>query len=122
LPILKDGEDEYKIQLRYSDMQRNNINDLMNLHITFMDMNTMLVKSIPISSVAHVEFTNTTGGVKRKNVRRTIQLQSNVLDQTMVAGINKELQSKIDDFRSRVSIPSDVTIRLSGQSEQEAET
>jgi multidrug efflux pump subunit AcrB len=119
---IKDGEDEYKIQLRYTDLMRNNINDLMNMHITFMDMNTMQVKSIPINSVATVEYTNTTGGVKRKNVKRTIQLQSNVLDPTMVAGVNKELASKIDDFKDKVRIPSDVTIRLSGQSEQEAET
>ena len=53
-------------------MIRNNIADLMNLRITFMDMNTMRVKSIPLSAVARVDYTNTTGGVKRKNVRRTI--------------------------------------------------
>ena len=81
---IKDGEDEYKIQLRYTDLMRNNITDLMNMRITFMDMNTMQVKSIPLSAVATIDYTNTTGGVKRKNVKRTIQLQSNVLDPTMV--------------------------------------
>ena len=119
---LKDGEDEYKIQLRTSDMIRNNISDLMNLRITFMDMNTMRVKSIPLSAVARVDYTNTTGGVKRKNVRRTIQLQSNVLDPTMVGPVNEELQLKIDAFKAKNKIPSDVTIKLSGQSEQEKET
>jgi len=49
---IKDGEDEYKIQLRYTDLMRNNITDLLNMRITFMDMNTMQVKSIPLSSVA----------------------------------------------------------------------
>ena len=44
---IKEGEDEYKIQLRYTDLLRNNITDLMNMRITFMDMNTMQVKSIP---------------------------------------------------------------------------
>jgi multidrug efflux pump len=119
---IKDGEDEYKIQLRYTDLMRNNINDLMNMRITFMDMNTMEVKSIPVSAVANVEYTNTTGGVKRKNVRRTIQLQGNVPDPTMVGKINAELQVKIDEFRNKVKIPADVSIRLSGQSEQEKET
>ncbi|HLG39984.1 MAG TPA: efflux RND transporter permease subunit, partial [Chitinophagaceae bacterium] len=119
---LKDGEDEYKIQLRYTDLIRNNITDLMNMRITFMDMNTMQVKSIPMSAVAKVDYTNTTGGVKRKNVKRTIQLQSNVPDPTMVAGVNAELQSKIDDFKGKTRIPADVSIRLSGQSEQELET
>lgn len=124
---LKDGEDEYKIQLRTSDLIRNNVTDIMNMRITFMDMNTMRVKSIPLSTVAKIDYTNTTGGVKRKNVKRTIQLQSNVLDPTMVGQVNAELQNKIDDFiaisKTGVNkIPSDVTIKLSGQSEQEKET
>jgi len=119
---LKQGEDEYKIQLRYIDLLRNNITDLMNMRIIFMDMNTMQVKSIPLSAVAKVEYTTTAGEVKRKNVKRTIQLQSNVLDPTMVGPINKELQFKIDDFKNKMRIPPDVSIKLSGQSEQEAET
>ncbi|HEY6504106.1 MAG TPA: efflux RND transporter permease subunit [Chitinophagaceae bacterium] len=119
---IKDGEDEYKIQLRYKDLLRNDITELINMRIVFMDMNTMQVKSLPLSAVARVDYTNTTGGVKRKNVKRTIQLQSNVLDPTMVAPINAQLKTKIDDFKSQVKIPSDVTIRQSGQSEQEKET
>lgn len=119
---LKEGEDEYKIQLRYKDLLRNNVIDLMNMRITFMDMNTMRVKSIPVSAVATVDYTNTTGGIKRKNVKRTIQLQSNVLDPTIVPKINEELQLKINDFMENASIPPDVSIKLSGQSEQELET
>ena len=119
---IKDGEDEYKIQLRYNDLQRNNITDLMNMRITFMDMNTFQVKSIPVSAVASIDYTNSTGGIKRKNLKRTIQLQSNVPDPTMVTKINKDLQGKIDDFMSVAKLPADVTIKLSGQSEQEKET
>ena len=119
---LKDGEDEYKIQLRYTDLLRNNVTDLLNMRITFMDMNTMRVKSIPVSAVATVDYTNTTGGVKRKNVKRTIQLQSNVLDPTMVAKVNADLQLVIGDFKQKTKIPPDVNIKQSGQSEQELET
>ena len=119
---LKDGEDEYKIQLRTTDLVRHNITDLINMRITFMDMNTMRVKSIPISAVASIDYTTATGAVKRKNVKRTIQLQSNVLDPTMVGKVNAELQLKLDDFKTKNKIPSDVTLKLSGQSEQEKET
>ena len=119
---LKDGEDEYKIQVRTTDLVRHSITDLMNMRITFMDMNTMRVKSIPISAVATVDYTTATGAVKRKNVKRTIQLQSNVLDPTMVGKVNAELQIKLDDFKTKNKIPSDVTLKLSGQSEQEKET
>ena len=119
---LKEGEDEYKIQVRSSDFQHKNVTDLMNMRITFMDMNTMLVKSIPISSVATIDYTNTSGAIARKNVKRTIQLQSNVLDPSMVGKVNEELAVKIEDFKSKNKIPADVTLRQSGQGEQEKET
>ena len=119
---LKEGEDEYKIQLRYSDLKRNNITDLMNMRITFMDMNTMRVKSVPVSAVASIDYTSTTGGVKRKNIKRTIQIQSNVTDPTIVARVNADIQNEIDEFKEKTSIPPDVSIKLSGQSEQELET
>ncbi len=119
---IKEGEEEYKIQVRYKELLRNNVTDLMNMRVTFFDMNTMQVKSLPLSAVAKIDYTNTTGGVKRKDVRRTIQLQSNVLNPTMVAPINAELARKIEDFKSKTRIPPDVTIKQSGQSAQEAET
>jgi multidrug efflux pump subunit AcrB len=119
---LKEGEDEYKIQLRYSELQRNNINDLMNMKITFRDFNTGQIKQVPINAVAKFDYTSSSGGVKRKNLKRTIQLQSNIADPTQAAGINAQLKTKIDDFKNKVRIPEDVTIRQSGQSEQEAET
>lgn len=119
---LKDGEDEYKIQVRYNETMRNNVSDILNMRITFMDMNTMQVKSIPISAIASVDYSNTSGAIYRKNVRRTIQLQSNVLDPSMTNEVNKQLALKIDDFKSRTKIPPSVTIKQTGQGEQEKET
>ncbi|MEO7446070.1 MAG: efflux RND transporter permease subunit, partial [Ferruginibacter sp.] len=119
---LKDGEDEYKIQLRYNDLQRKNITDIMNMPITFMDMTTMRIKSVPISAVASLDYTNTSGAIARKNVKRTIQLQSNVLDPSLTGQVNDELKIKIADFKSRTTIPPGVTIKQTGQGEQEKET
>ncbi|MBP6446749.1 MAG: efflux RND transporter permease subunit, partial [Saprospiraceae bacterium] len=48
---LKSGEDEYKIQLRYNELKRNNLQSLMNMRITFRDFNTGRIKQIPISTV-----------------------------------------------------------------------
>jgi len=119
---LKQGDDEYKIQLRYSDLKRNSITELMNMKITFRDFNTGQIKQVPINTVARFDYTNTSGGIKRKNLKRTIQLQSNVADPSQTAVINAALKIKIDDFKSKVVIPDDIVIRQSGQSEQEAET
>ena len=110
---IKEGEDEYKIQLRYADAQRNNVTDLMSMRMTYMDMNTMQIKSIPLSTVAAVDYTSSTGAVKRKNVRRTIQLQSSVNDPTQVAPINQALAAQIETFKSLERIPSLSLIHIS---------
>ncbi len=119
---LKDDDDEYKIQLRLNESSRNNITDLMNLRLTFRDFATMQIKQVPLNAVATVDYTNTTGAVKRKNTKRTIQLQSNVLDQKLTPAINAELATKIADFKRIYKMPGDVQIKQTGQGEQQAET
>ncbi|HEY0751084.1 MAG TPA: efflux RND transporter permease subunit, partial [Chitinophagaceae bacterium] len=66
---LKEGEDEYEINLRYSDLVRNNITDIMNMRITFRDLNTMAIKQIPLNAIATIDYTSTSGGIKRKNLK-----------------------------------------------------
>lgn len=118
----KEGEDDYKIQLRYSELSRNNLTDLMNMRITFRDMATMQIKQVPLNAVATTEVTSTPGAIKRKDVRRTIQLQSNVTDPSMTPVINKQLTAKINEFKSKYPLPAGVTIKQSGEGEQQAET
>lgn len=119
---LKQGEDEYKIQVRYSDFRNGNITDLISRPITFRDFTNGQIKQIPLSAVASFDYTNTSGGIRRKNEKRTIQLQSNVLDPTQTQKINDALAIKISDFKSKYKIPPDVTVRQSGVSEQQQET
>ena len=119
---LKEGEDEYKIQLRLKEMTRNDISALMNMRLTFRDMATMQIKQVPLNAVASLDYTSTPGAINRKNVKRTIQLQSNVTDMNMTPVINEQLAVKIEDFKARSKMPPDVTIRQSGESEQQQET
>lgn len=119
---LKQGEDEYKIQIRYNELQRNNINDLMNMRITYRDFATMGIKQVPLNAVATVDYTNTSGAIKRKNVKRTIQIQSNVTDPSLAQPANADLGKHIETFKAMSKIPADVTIKQTGQGEQEVET
>ena len=119
---LKDGEDEYNIMLRFNEEQRNDLQSLLNMRITFRDFNTGQIKQVPISSVAQFDFTSTPGMVKRKNLKRTIQLQSNVTDLTAVPRINQELARKIASFTAGYPMPEGVTIVQTGESEQQQET
>ncbi len=119
---LKEGEDEYKIQLRYADVSRNDLESLINMRITFRDFNTGRIKQVPVSAVASFDFTSTAGGIKRKDLKRTIQLQSNVTDLTAVATINQELGERIAQFKTEYTVPDGVQIRQTGESEQQQET
>jgi multidrug efflux pump subunit AcrB len=119
---LKLGEDEFKIQLRYDSKYRNDIQSLLNMRITFRDFNTGRIKQVPISAVANFDFTSTTGSIKRKNLKRTIQLQSSVTDLTATARINADLAQKIQTFKTINQLPDGVTIKQGGESEQQAET
>ena len=115
----KDANDEYPIQLRYKQEQRNSIDALMNLKITFRDMNMGgQIRQIPLSSVATVKYGNTFGGIKRYNEKPIITLSSNVL-----SGYNaNEIVGKIDNVLKRYKLPIGVTVKMGGEQEEQAET
>lgn len=117
---VKEGEDEYKIQLRNESLQRKNLVDLLNMNITFQDMsNGGAVKSIPISSLVKVDYTSTLGSVKRKNQKRVITLRSNVLQGYTPTEVNVQLAKEIKAFKGKTE---GVTIAQTGEGEQQAET
>ncbi|HET7896633.1 MAG TPA: efflux RND transporter permease subunit, partial [Flavisolibacter sp.] len=117
---IKDGEDEYKIQLRNNEMQRKNLSDLMNMNISFRDMASGgRVKNVPISNVVKVDYTSTMGSVKRKNQKRVITLRSNVLSGYTPTAVNQVLAQHISSFKKK---PENVTISQTGEGEQQKET
>lgn len=121
LSKIKEGEDEYKIQLRNLEVQRKNLVDLLNMNIYFRDMATGGFKSIPLSSLVKVDYTSTLGSVIRKKQKRTITLTSNVLltQGYTPTGVNQEIKGYIDRFRKPAE---SVTIKQTGEGEQQAET
>ena len=62
----KEDEDEYPIELRYSEEQRKNVDKVINAKITYRDMNSGVLRQIPISSVAKIGYKDTYGGINRK--------------------------------------------------------
>lgn len=114
----RDGEDQYPIELRYNEYERKHIDRLMNTRITFRDMNTGMLRSIPLSAVAHVKYQNAYGGINRINVERTITLYSNVLTGYTAPEINAQLQKAIKIY----NVPKGVTLRLTGETEDQQES
>jgi len=114
----KEEEDEYPIQLRYSDQARKNINKVINAKITYRDMNTGLLRQIPISSVATIDYRDTYGGIKRKNLKRVITLSSEVLSGYTANEVVASISSSLPGF----NLPKGIEINLTGEREDQAET
>jgi multidrug efflux pump len=120
----KDANDEYPIQVRLKDEQRNNINTLMNQKITYRDMVMQgAMRQVPLSAIADVKYGNTYGGIKRKNQKRIVTLSSNVLSGFNANNVVAEATRGVNDFKTRFgSTYPDVTIGFGGEQEEQKET
>jgi multidrug efflux pump subunit AcrB len=114
---LKQDEDEYPIMLRYDKVTRDNINSLVNLEITYRD-NSGQLRSIPLSTVATINYTSSYAGIKRLNQKRIITVYSNVLSgysaNDIVPVINREA--------TKFHLHEGTNIKLTGEQEDQAET
>ncbi|HQN57853.1 MAG TPA: efflux RND transporter permease subunit, partial [Saprospiraceae bacterium] len=115
----RDDKDEYKVQLRAQPDQRNNINTILNMPLTFRDMAMMgRVRQVPVSSVAGVEYSNTYAGIKRINKKRVITLSSNVLTGYTANEVVEKIKGQIAKFNH----PESISIKMTGEQEDQAET
>jgi multidrug efflux pump len=115
----RDVNDDYPIQLRIKEEQRNDINTLMNLPITFRDMaNGGAVRQVPLSSIAKIEYSNSFAGIKRIDQKRVISLSSNVLTNFNENEVVADIQNRLKSF----SKPDEVTLKMTGAQEDQAET
>ena len=112
----REGEDQYSIMLRFEENQRKDIEQLLNLTITYRDMNSGLLRQIPLSVVAHLDYVNSYGQINRLNLKRVITISSNVLDGFNANLINAQLRKVIPQFTKS----SDIDIRITGEQEDQA--
>ena len=115
----RDENDDYPIQLRIMDAQRNDVNTLMSIPITYRDMGMGgAVRQVPLSAVAKVEYSNSYGGIKRIDSKRVVTLQSNVLVGANANQVVADITEKLKDF----PLPMGVTVAMTGEQEDQAET
>jgi len=113
----RDGEDQYPIQLRYNENQRKNIDRLMGLKITYRDMNSGLLRQIPVSAVAKIDYQNTYGGINRKSSKRVITVSSDVLSGYTANEIIAKVKKAIPNFQKKENID----IKITGEQEDQDE-
>lgn len=113
----REFEDEHPIQLRYKLEQRNNLDALINLIITFMDMNTGQIKQVPLSTVATIEYSSTYGAIKRKNMKRVVTISSNVLSGFNPNEVVAEVEKAMKNFKGKEGYEA----RIAGEQEEQKE-
>ena len=114
----REEEDQYPIQLRYSRDVRENIDRLLNMKIVYRDMTSGLLRQIPLSAVAKINYDNSYGGINRKNLKKVITLGSNVLTGYTANDINKAITNALPGFKKKEG----VDINLTGEKEDMMET
>ncbi len=112
-------EDNYEIDVRSEKDQRNNIDALKNLKITFRDIASGgAIRQVPISAFTDIRYTNTYANIKHKQQRRVVTLGSNVIKPNTPADVNTQIAQAIKSFK----LPENVSLRMGGSQEDQAET
>lgn len=81
-------------------------------------MNSGLLRQIPLSVVAHLDYVNSYGQINRLNLKRVITISSNVLDGFNANQINDALRKAIPQFTKSP----DIEIRITGEQEDQQES
>ena len=111
----KDGED-YDINVRFQEADRYNPSAFFNQNITFRDMASGQIKSIPVSAV--VETKNVAGfsAIKHKKMRRVVTVYSAILPGYNANEIVSQIQTQLQGF----STPKGIDYAFTGEiAEQE---
>lgn len=114
----KEGEDDYKIQLRLRPEDRYDLNNLLNQKITFRNPSNGQISQVPISAVASVEFGSSYGSVKRKDMNRVVTVFSEVKE-----GYNaNEIVNTFKGLLENYEMPEGYTLKFTGEQEEQAGT
>ncbi len=115
--IYKENGEDYDIYVRFNKDNRYNSNALFNQAITFRDMASGTVKSIPISAVATQKNTSGFSAIKHKATKRIVTVYSALAPGFTDAGV---IVSKIqNEMRTYKEISSNIKIDYTGQIEEQ---
>jgi multidrug efflux pump len=112
----EDGED-YDIYVRFKKEDRYNTSAIFNQTITFRDLATGQIKSIPVSAVASQNNTSGFSSIKHRKGKRVVTVYSALAPGFTDAGA---IVSKIqDEMKSFTELPNEIKIDYTGQIEEQ---
>lgn len=112
----RDKEDEYPIQIRYKEDYQNHPEMLLTHRIVFRDFSDGRLKQYPLSSFASLSYGSGEGIIRRKNLKRTITISSDVLPGYNATEINNQIRRAL----RALPLPKEVSIKIGGEQEEQA--
>lgn len=112
----RDKEDEYPIQIRYKEDYQNRPELLLTHRIVFRDLSDGRLKQYPLSSFASLSYGSGQGIIRRKNLKRTITISSDVLPGYNATEINNQIRRAL----RALPLPKEVSVKIGGEQEEQA--
>lgn len=110
------GPDEVKVKLRYPDQDRRSIDDLANAYIRTADGST-----VPLTTVAEISSGYVETEIERINRSRVAVISADV-DKSVAVAADILASLQADLFKSLEANYPDLTVKLAGEAQEEAET
>ncbi len=112
----KEGDDDYEINVRLSEKSRYDESALFNQPITFRNNQGNIVQ-VPISAMVTKNNTASFSSIKRKDLKRTITVYSNVLGGYNGTEIVNDLKTELQNYE----LPKDINLAFTGEQEEQAD-
>ena len=115
----RDAKEEYPVMLRLKADDRDQIEKLLAMNISYRDMTVGgMFRQIPISTLATVRYESVYSGINRRNQERVVSLSSEVK-----SGYNSnEIVAQIGKVIAQMDAPQGYVIRMVGEQEKQKET
>ena len=114
----KEAEDDYKIQLRFSNEYRYNLSNLLNTKITFRNPANGKISQVPVSAVTKIDFNSTYGSIKRLDMERVITIFSEV-----ESGYNaNEIVAQFKEILANTPKKPGYEYKFTGEQEQQSQS
>ncbi len=110
------NEEEYDIKVRLKEEQREDVEILNNMRVVYNNKKGTTF-SVPLISVADIEYAKGPGAIKRKDLKRVVTVTGNVDGGYNANAVLQEVQAKLSGYE----LPQDYRIEYTGQSKDQKE-
>lgn len=112
----KEGKDDYEINVRLEEDQRDNENILYNQPITFRDQSSGRLVQVPISAITTAKNSVSFNTIKRKNLKRVITVYSNVTGNYNGNAVVEKIRNALAGYEMQ----DDITYSFTGEQEEQS--